>query len=41
MNSGTINGQHITEDKQININNVAERLRDDIINHIKNWPTTD
>ena len=41
MNSGTINGQHITADKQININNVAERLRDDIINHIKNWPTTD
>ena len=39
MNSGTINGQHITADKQININNVAERLRDDIINHIKNWPT--
>ena len=36
MNSGTINGQHITVDRQININNVAEQLRDDIINHIKN-----
>ena len=40
INSGTINAQHTTADRQININNVAKQLRDDILNHIKNWPTT-
>ena len=40
INSSTINAQHLTVDRQININNVAEQLRDDIINHIKNRPTT-
>ena len=40
INSGTINAQHTTADRQININNVAKQLRDDILNHIKNWLTT-
>ena len=40
INSSTINAQSVTVDRQININNVAEQLRDDILSHIKNWPTT-
>ena len=38
INSSTINAQNVTVERQININNVAEQLRDDIL---KNWPTTD
>ena len=40
-NSRTINAQHVTVHRQININNVAEQLKDCILNHIKNWLTTD
>ena len=40
-NSRTINAQHVTVHRQININNVAEQLKDCILNHIKNWVTTD
>ena len=41
INTSTINAQPVTVDRQININNIAEHLRDDTLNHIKNWPTTD